>query len=86
MNSNLRFYIAFQLVGHIAKAMGYHFSPERVARIADMSLRCGNNGYATLLSTAVAFEWDLLLYGDPLKGQTIIIGVDKCQEANETKR
>lgn len=65
MNVSLKFYIAFKLIELFSKEMGYHFSDDRIARIADSSLRLGNRGYATLLSTAVAFELDLLLYGDP---------------------
>lgn len=65
MNVSLRFYIAFKLIELLSKEMGYHFSDQRIARIADSSLRLGNRGHATLLSTAAAFDLDLLIYGDP---------------------
>lgn len=57
--------------------MGYHFSDERIARIAENSLRLGKNGYATLMSTAIAFDWDLLIWGDPKARPLRISGILK---------
>lgn len=65
MNRNDRFYIASTLVELLAREMRYHFEPNRIARIAEMSLRLGPNQHASLLSIAAAFEIDLLIWGDP---------------------
>lgn len=73
---DIKHYIAERLIILVAEQMGYNFSAERVSRIAEKSLELGNNGYATLLSTATAFDLDLLLYGDP-KAKAQIKGVLK---------
>lgn len=75
MNVSLRFYIAFELIELFSKEMGYHFSDDRIARIAERSLQWGNQGRATLLSTATSFEFDLLVYGDPKARPISISGV-----------
>lgn len=66
--------IAYDLVELVSREMGYSFSSDRISRIAE-SARMLNGGRASLLSTAVAFELDLLVYGEDLRPGVILIGL-----------
>lgn len=66
--------IAYELVELLSKEMGYSFSPDRISRIGE-SARMLNGGRASLLSIAVAFELDLLVYGEDLTPGVVLIGL-----------
>jgi hypothetical protein len=65
LKKDLKHEIAERLVSLISREMGYDFEQDRIERIAEMSIKLSRNGYATLWSTAYAFEHDFFLYGDP---------------------
>ena len=66
--------IAYDLVELLSKHMGYSFSPDRISRIATEAMII-NGGRASLLSLAVAFELDLLVYGEDLPPGVVLIGL-----------
>lgn len=66
--------VPYDLVELLSKSMGYSFGPDRISRIAE-SGRQLNGGRASLLSIAVAFELDLLVYGEDLPPGVVLIGL-----------
>lgn len=58
-------FVAERLVAAITKEMGYDLPADRISRIAEEAIKIQGQHGASLLSLAVAIDFDFLMWGDP---------------------